>query len=706
VGVGRVAVVVAAGVGDKPRGDAAERIANGLRMHTGFDEPVQHAEWYEVPKVGIEPVDRFETAHDGAGVDIYEFWWADLSRFPAAERSFLAAFFGLFLVLPSFGRTALRPTKEIGYEVQTLPPGKKAGLDYHLLGFLGWVVAVPILVISALLLAATATLSVAVTVNEGQTAGAIGVALVGIGTAAVGTYLMWRYEKSSGRQFTLLLWLLALAGATVLCVLRIDDLGAEKRGIELALADTVSALVAYPMRILWLAVLALAAAMAIVMFGKLGLSALFDRKHVQWRVKRTVTTTLTVAFGPFGFATLMAILSAAVGGIAQKVGTTVVWGAKGTRTPLCLTEPDSWTLKHCPPITAWDFGTLTLGNGIFALLCTFAVLLAVLAIYLMILIAGEIAHRMRARGVQPKEARPAYIQASRISLALGAVGGAPGAVFLLFAMLAGTYAGAAAWLPSWWLPFQAKEHAGLIEVANKMVPAGGATTIAAALGATVSGLLIAARVAGISPQKLATNSGASNFLRLILDKPYDIATFLRDPVGSGSDHRRRFVHLDKMPRQRILDRYRALLVFLATRGYDRVVFAAHSQGTVLTVTLLHEPKLPLPRLVSLVTFGCPLRQLYSERFPSQFEWVLERWSVQEFVPRVNETWVNLGTAGDPVGRTVFEPVPKDWRAKTPVPSTARPAFEDVQLGKGGHSAYWDAEDLYKQLARLIDATGS
>ena len=104
MGVGRVAVVVAAGVGDNPRGDAAERIANGLRLYEGFDEPVQHAEWYEVPDVAIQPVDRFETGHDGTQVDIYEFWWADLSRFPAAARSFLAAFFGLFLALPSFVR--------------------------------------------------------------------------------------------------------------------------------------------------------------------------------------------------------------------------------------------------------------------------------------------------------------------------------------------------------------------------------------------------------------------------------------------------------------------------------------------------------------------------------------------------------------------------------------------------------------------------
>ena len=78
---------------------------------------------------------------------------------------------------------------------------------------------------------------------------------------------------------------------------------------------------------------------------------------------------------------------------------------------------------------------------------------------------------------------------------------------------------------------------------------------------------------------------------MILDKPYDIATFLREPMGT---ERHRLMEMEEMPRKKMLRRYRALLDHLAARGYDRVVFAAHSQGTVLTVTL-HEAPPPAAR---------------------------------------------------------------------------------------------------------------
>src|SRR5204863_344918 len=83
---GRVAVVVVAGVGDNPRSDAAERIVNGLTAR-GFPAPEEHSEWFMVPGDRIRPVQRFETrTPGGTPVDVYEFWWADLSRFPRALR--------------------------------------------------------------------------------------------------------------------------------------------------------------------------------------------------------------------------------------------------------------------------------------------------------------------------------------------------------------------------------------------------------------------------------------------------------------------------------------------------------------------------------------------------------------------------------------------------------------------------------------------
>lgn len=115
-------------------------------------------------------------------------------------------------------------------------------------------------------------------------------------------------------------------------------------------------------------------------------------------------------------------------------------------------------------------------------------------------------------------------------------------------------------------------------------------------------------------------------------------------------------------------------------------------------------ELPVPDRVSMITFGCPLRQLYSERFPSQYSWVTQPESVRRFVPHVREQWINLGTAGDPVGRTVFADVPARWDENNPPQAhPGEPRLEDVLLGKGGHSSYWTIPTLYARLAELIEA---
>ena len=50
--------------------------------------------------------------------------------------------------------------------------------------------------------------------------------------------------------------------------------------------------------------------------------------------------------------------------------------------------------------------------------------------------------------------------------------------------------------------------------------------------------------------------------------------------------------------------------------------------------------------------------------------------------------MNLGTAGDPIGRTVFADVPVPWVEGDSTPFPGTPFLEDVHLGRGGHSAYW------------------
>ena len=69
-------------------------------------------------------------------------------------------------------------------------------------------------------------------------------------------------------------------------------------------------------------------------------------------------------------------------------------------------------------------------------------------------------------------------------------------------------------------------------------------------------------------------------------------------------------------------------MYLRERGYARFVIVSHSQGTVISADLLRYLHVQgrLSEIVgatplSLVTVGCPLRDLFSERFPLLYRWM-------------------------------------------------------------------------------------
>ena len=119
---------------------------------------------------------------------------------------------------------------------------------------------------------------------------------------------------------------------------------------------------------------------------------------------------------------------------------------------------------------------------------------------------------------------------------------------------------------------------------------------------------------------------------------------LRAPLDAALDvdnHFREFPR-NAIPRARIFARYVALLDHLREQGYTRIVIAAHSQGTVISADLLRyllsrqtpgggttATDAPITQRVGdylrdikdarLLTYGCPLRQLYAERFPTRYE---------------------------------------------------------------------------------------
>lgn len=225
---------------------------------------------------------------------------------------------------------------------------------------------------------------------------------------------------------------------------------------------------------------------------------------------------------------------------------------------------------------------------------------------------------------------------------------------------------------------------------------------------------------------------------------FDVFQHLRDrPIG-------------KTPRARIAARYASLLGYLCQNPnkehqYDAVIIVAHSQGATITLDILRflemeakkTPPQPLrsetwpERLLNgmrtrgkqqpikfpafyLISFGCPLRQLYSLRFPDLYDWGRHADAKQpkpgetpERKPDPNtvgvEKWINLFHSGDYVGRFLWTGEPdrqatdQDWAAVW--------EFDDLRLfwdgkaeerclGAGAHTRYWSPQSPI--LARELD----
>ena len=171
---------------------------------------------------------------------------------------------------------------------------------------------------------------------------------------------------------------------------------------------------------------------------------------------------------------------------------------------------------------------------------------------------------------------------------------------------------------------------------------------------------------------------------------------LRGPLDVAMDvdnHFREFPRTN-IPRAHIFSRYAALLRHVRSQDYDRVVVVAHSQGTVISSELLRflasraqlaptpddEPLLdgrPLPP-VSLLTLGCPLRQLYGARFPGLYGWATAR-NGDVFGPRATDIgvqrWMNAFCSGDYVGRWL-------WSS-----AADQPVFQHPMANAVGHDPF-------------------
>jgi hypothetical protein len=166
---------------------------------------------------------------------------------------------------------------------------------------------------------------------------------------------------------------------------------------------------------------------------------------------------------------------------------------------------------------------------------------------------------------------------------------------------------------------------------------------------------------------------------------------LRGPLDVALDvdnHFREFPRTN-IPRAHIFSRYAALLDHVREQGYERVVVVSHSQGTVISTELLrflssHQHRAPAPGdtpaiagkalpPISLLTVGCPLRQLYGARFPGLYAWVLAK-NDRLFGPRAADIgvqrWMNAFCSGDYVGRWL-------WSSATKHATLAHPMVNHV-----------------------------
>ncbi len=199
-------------------------------------------------------------------------------------------------------------------------------------------------------------------------------------------------------------------------------------------------------------------------------------------------------------------------------------------------------------------------------------------------------------------------------------------------------------------------------------------------------------------------------LRVALDAVLDIDNYFADPPDR------------QPPRARIYARFAALLAHLRDRGYARIVIVAHSQGTVISADLLrwlHANR----RLravagetpIALVTVGSPLRELYAARFPLLYRWM------GSTAPRFATAgptgadlgaaeWVNAYRSGDYVGRAIWTP-PGDREvfrvasvgADGVVQARREGDRAEFCLGAGAHTHYFsnDAVALAVEIDRLI-----
>lgn len=707
----RVAVLVIAGVGDKPSGSASEALTGGLLCHGKAH--FHHAERFEeeyAPAAswcGEDPEPaQSVTRHtlfgpDGKEVaDVYEAWWADLSRFRGATRSALLATIGMLQQATTIGCAALRGGGALYANPKDRPDGQDnrgdSGfrLGARLLAVIEWLLAVPVVCIVAIHLALMAAADYAMLTNGARArhdlVGLAVVALLLVMALVVG--VRWYSRRRPG---VALVGVPLLIGAITVAAWRSTVHG---NFADAGISDAILVLAIYPLRVAWM----LIAALALVTVACLGIGALIRRpKHPA----RRISTAALSMFGPFGLGLVGALVYAAAGAALQKLAS--LHAFSGGDMPWCLPSLTSWTPGTCPlpqaippshtppPFTAYDWGVGLFQTGVVPLIYVGGLVLLTFGGTAIGVAVSLVTDRLRSGR---RVTRTVFLRRLfRVSPGAVAFALAPAAALVLLTYVPGG------------------DHV-LVWQKGGTGPVGSiGAVVAAATGWAIGGLLAAGRALKLGTGTLRNQGTIGDGVRVPLDIAYDIATFLREPTTPLpvslplTPHAAELARLRSIvPRQRIIGRFSALLAHIKeVRTYDRCVIVSHSQGTVLATALLARPAgaVHIPGdHVSLVTMGTPLRRVYSQRLPLQFAWVDRLLDDQDgFVCSLDGQWLNFGADGDLVGRTVFTDECDEGEERGPIGKAHQPVpgRSDWNIGPGGHASYWTSAFVMEQIAALI-----
>lgn len=221
---------------------------------------------------------------------------------------------------------------------------------------------------------------------------------------------------------------------------------------------------------------------------------------------------------------------------------------------------------------------------------------------------------------------------------------------------------------------------------------------------------------------LLAGLGGPAFLLAVLSGRFNALTKRITPaidIALDVDNWLRERPVQNTPRARIAARFAALLKHIGQSGqYDGVVIVAHSQGTVIAADILRYlerlDRNPLATIKNraMLTVGSPLRQLYAQRFPLLYQWAVRPLSSMQNGPDPAalsmQTWINGFCTGDYVGRQLWSgsPVPAwdesfDAAAFVHAVSESTLPVSDFCCGTGAHTRYFSG--AFPAVGGVIDA---